>query len=77
MNKTEERFVSLIRSNRLRSFLAAHKLIDTNQISKELMLVEGNELLNRSQYLYNNGQETEANNALQVAYQLIGFLTAN
>jgi hypothetical protein len=41
------------------------------------MLAEVNELLNRSQYLYDNGQETEANNALQFAYQLIGFLIAD
>jgi hypothetical protein len=77
MNKTEERFISLIRSNKLRSFLAAHKLLDTKQISNTLIIAAGKELVIRSQYLYDKGQETEANNALQFAYQLVGFLAMN
>ena len=77
MNKTEERFVSLIRSNKLRSFLSAHRLIGSDQITRNVMIMTGKELVNRSQYLYDNGRETEANNALQFAYQIIGFLNMN
>lgn len=77
MNKTEERFVSLIRSNKLRSFFAAHKLLDTKQISNNVIIAAGKELVHRFQYLYDNGQEDEANNVLQFAYQLVGFLAMN
>ena len=75
MNKIDERFIATINSNKRRSFFAAHRMLLSNRVSRNILLDSAKELINRSEYLYANYRQTEANNVLQFAFQIIGFIS--
>ena len=72
MNKTEQRFLTLVRSNRMRSFYAAHKVI--KDISTPVLYTAANELISRASYLYMTETSEKADCANQLASQITGIL---
>ena len=72
MNKTEQRFLTLVRSNRMRSFYAAHKVLTA--ISTPVLYIAANELVGRAAYLYMTETPEKADYANQLANQITGIL---
>ena len=72
MNKIEQRFLTLVRSNRMRSFYAAHKVLD--DISTPVLYIAVRELVGRARYLYNTDDVEKADYASQFASQISGVL---
>ena len=74
MNKIEQRFLTLVRSNRLRSFYAAHRTLD--DISTPVLYIAARELVGRARYLYITDTPEKADSANQLASQIVGILHA-
>jgi len=74
MKKIDQKFMSIIRSNTMRSFYAAHRLL--NDISTPVLLTACSELLSRARYLYLVDTEERADYANQFAGQIIGVLSS-
>lgn len=74
MNKIEQRFLTLVRSNRMRSFYAAHKVLD--DISTPVLYIAARELVGRARYLYITDTSEKADYANQLASQIVGILHA-
>lgn len=72
MNKTEQKFLSLVRSNTMRSFLAAHRVLD--EISTPVLVTAAAELTSRARYLFITDSPEKAENANQLACQIVGVL---
>jgi len=72
MNKTEQKFLSLVRSSTMRSFLAAHKILD--EISTPVLVNAATELASRARYLFMTDTPEKAENANQLASQILGVL---
>jgi hypothetical protein len=72
MNKTEQKFLTLVRSNKLRSFYAAHKVLD--DISTPVLYNAATELIGRARYLFMTDTTEKANYANQLASQIVGVL---
>ena len=72
MNKIEQKFLTLVRSNRMRSFYIAHQIL--NVISTPVLFAAANELVNRARYLYNADEAEKADYANQFAGQISGVL---
>jgi hypothetical protein len=72
MNKTEQRFLTLVRSNNMRSYHAAHRVID--QISTHVLYTAVTELVSRARYLYMTDTRDKAEYANQLANQIAGVL---
>jgi len=74
MNKTEQKFMTIIRSNTMRSYYAAHRLLD--EISTAVLESACAELLSRARYLYLVDTAVKADYANQFAGQIIGVLNS-
>jgi hypothetical protein len=72
MNKTEQRFLTLVRSNKMRSFIAAHRFLD--EIRTETLFSAASELVSRARYLLITDTEEKADDANQFAAQIISVL---
>uniref|UniRef100_A0A6C0JP19 Uncharacterized protein n=1 Tax=viral metagenome TaxID=1070528 RepID=A0A6C0JP19_9ZZZZ len=72
MNKSEQRFLTLVRSNSMRSFLAAHRVLD--DISTPVLVIAASELASRARYLFITDTPEKADNANQIASQIVGVL---
>jgi hypothetical protein len=72
MNKTEQRFLTLVRSNNMRSYHAAHRVID--KIGTPVLYVAARELVSRAKYLYMTDTPEKADYANQLANQIAGVL---
>jgi len=72
MNKTEQRFLTLVRSNKMRSFVAAHRFLD--EIRTETLFNAASELVSRARYLLITDTEEKADDANQFAAQIISVL---
>lgn len=72
MLKIEEKFLTIIRKNDIRSFYKAHRLLDG--ISNPVLEKAANELCSRSEYHYRLGHDERADYALQFAGQIEGTL---
>jgi len=72
MNKIEQKFLTLVRSNRVRSFMAAHKNLD--DISTPVLKTAATELVSRARYLYITDTVEKASHANQMANQIAGVL---
>ena len=72
MNRNEQRFITLLRSNTMRSFYAAHRILDS--ISTGVLIVAANELVTRATYLHITDTLEKAKNANQFASQIYGVL---
>lgn len=72
MNKIDERFLTLVRSSRMKSFYAAHKIIDT--ISTPVLYSAALELVSRARYLLIVDTPENADHANQLASQIAGVL---
>ena len=68
MNKTEQRFLTLVRSNRMQSFYAAQRIL--NVISTPVLFTAANELIHRARYLYFIDNPYQANYANQFACRI-------
>jgi hypothetical protein len=73
MNKVDQRFITLVRSHRKRSFLAAMKIADS--ISTPVLYSAATELIGRAKYLYVVDTPEKADYANQVANQITGVLS--
>jgi hypothetical protein len=74
MNKIEQRFLTLVRSNKMRSFYAAHKVLD--DISTPVLYIAARELVGRARHLYITDMSEKADYANQLASQIVGILHA-
>jgi hypothetical protein len=74
MNKIEQKFLTLIRSNRMRSFYTAHRILEV--VSTPVLFAAANELVNRARYLYNADDAEKADYANQFASQISGVLNS-
>ena len=72
MPKIEEKFLTIIRKNDMRSFYKAHRLLDG--ISSPVLEKAANELCSRSEYHFRLGNDERADYALQFAGQIEGTL---
>jgi len=72
MKRAEQKFLTIVRSNTMRSFYAAWNLLDV--VSTPVLLDAGNDLINRARYLNMIGKLDESNNANQFANQICGEL---
>ena len=72
MNKIEQKFLTLIASNKQRSFSAAHRILDS--ISTSVLYDSANELVSRARYLKIMDTPEKAESANQLANQILGVL---
>ena len=72
MQKIEERFLTLLRSNRLQAFYAAHRILD--DIGTSVLYIAARELVSRARYLYMTDTLEKAECANQMAYQIVAVL---
>ena len=72
MNKTEQKFLTLVRSNKMRSFYAAHRVLD--EIRTDALFSATSELLSRARYLFITDTIDKADDANQFAAQIISVL---
>jgi hypothetical protein len=74
MIRLDEKFLTIIRRNDMRSFVKAHQLLPGVSIS--VLEKTASELCSRSHYYYTIGNDKYANRALQFANQIEGVLYA-
>lgn len=72
MHKIEDRFLTLLRSNKLQSFYAAHRLLD--DIGTTVLYIAARELVSRARYLYLTDTPEKAECANQLACQILAVL---
>jgi|UniRef100_A0A6C0B2B2 hypothetical protein len=72
MQKIEERFLTLLRSNRLHAFYAAHRILD--DIGTSVLYIAARELVSRARYLYITDTLEKAECANQMASQIVAVL---
>ena len=72
MLKIDEKFLTIIRKNNMRSFYKAHRLLEA--ISIPVLEKAGTELCSRSEYHFRLGHDEHADKALQFAGQIEGTL---
>jgi hypothetical protein len=72
MKMNEQKFMKIIRSNNMRAYYAAHRMLD--DISTPVLLQTGIELLGRARYLYLVDTPEKADYANQFAGQIIAVL---
>lgn len=72
MHKIEERFLTLLRSNRLQTFYAAHRILD--DIGTSVLYIAARELVSRARYLYITDTLEKAECANQMASQIVAVL---
>ena len=72
MHKIEERFLTLLRSNRLQTLYAAHRILD--DIGTSVLYIAARELVSRARYLYITDTLEKAECANQMASQIVAVL---
>jgi hypothetical protein len=72
MLKLDEKFLTIIRKNDMRSFYKAHQLLPA--VSIPVLEKAANELCSRSDYHFRGGNDKYAEHAIQFANQIEGVL---